>query len=356
MLLFLSFLVFSSPSYSVEETLLCEAPSQNFIFENIQAVSSLSQKNAFCESRNTCFEDQNLYIDLCDQPGMVPRNNCEGLNPAELAAIEAYTSDGYGPINSSIWSGSAEKCDGVIEVLNQGLSKIPKYNGWVFRGTDLPAAVREQHKKGELINYAAFTSTSTTSGWGGQDQFMIYSQNGSSIDSVSSCEGEDEVLFPADTNFKVLEVIHDIETDKKLFIMVEEAATRDNNKYQEIQRTVAPLIQKLKKQADESFFYLDNEFNYSGFQSDSRWECSTGTSSSDITPELRENVPMTQEQETEYLSSELENITLSISEYKEVDIEEWEGYTQADLDKSLNKLKTMQELIANRLQELKVPE
>ena len=131
-----------------------------------------------------------------------------GMTPAELAAINYYANSGYGCMNSylRVKEEPYRDLDLLTQALNSALAKLPSYKGLVRRGGNLPASVKTQHTKGSVIEYKAYTSTSTSNGFKESDLFMIYSKNGKPIMSFSPHEGEFEVLFKEGTKFKILDV------------------------------------------------------------------------------------------------------------------------------------------------------
>lgn len=131
-----------------------------------------------------------------------------GMSVAEVYALRWYTGSGYGAFNSALRSGgeNAKKYEPIKIVLNEALKKLAPYKGEVVRGTTLPAAVAAEHTPGAILNYPSFTSTGIGSGFGGSQKFIILSKKGRYVGSHSSNYGEKEVLFAADTKFKILEV------------------------------------------------------------------------------------------------------------------------------------------------------
>lgn len=130
-----------------------------------------------------------------------------GLNEEELSALKYYSDSGYGCLNSYLRSSDNrdENIDYMIQVLNRGLDKLPSYQGVVKRGASLPESIRESHAVGAVLEYDAFTSTSTNSGFSGADMFIIQSQSGKPIMGFSAHRSENEVLFKSGTKFKVLD-------------------------------------------------------------------------------------------------------------------------------------------------------
>jgi hypothetical protein len=261
-LLILTFIVFTllpSQSWSnssENEKAYCPRPDVALQkFEDIKKIQN-EKKTAECIS---------TYKDLPDL--------CEGITPIEMLAIKNYTGSYYSKINKSIWMNN-KKCEGVISAINQGLAKIPNYKGWVYRGSNLPQQVRDEHQVGNEIIYKAFTSTSNSIGWGGNDQFLIYSETGSSVDSISSLKGEKEVLFSSSTKFKVIHKVKIQETNLYIMIEVDESISKEQRlkKQQKLSRSIQEKIREMIKK-DKNHMSYRNFFNYSELAVDQNWEC-----------------------------------------------------------------------------------
>ncbi len=129
-----------------------------------------------------------------------------GMSVAENQAIRRYTGSGYGELNRALRQNKELDKDttAFVEIMNSGLKKLRPYEGIVRRGVDLPPEVLEQHKVGEIITYAAFTSTSIGSGFGNSHKFIIQSKTGRYVDPISATQGENEVIFLPNTKFRIL--------------------------------------------------------------------------------------------------------------------------------------------------------
>ena len=136
-----------------------------------------------------------------------------GLTGPELATLHAYTTRdlpwGYGPLNRALRSTDPRRraaAENYRRVLNAALSKLPHYEGTVWRGANLPADVLAGHRVGGTVLYPAFTSASIerATAYGGPHRFRILSLRGKSIGPYAADPGENEVLFAAGTRFQVL--------------------------------------------------------------------------------------------------------------------------------------------------------
>ncbi len=131
-----------------------------------------------------------------------------GMSTAEILAIQWYTGNNYGWINKALRQGGeeAKKIEPVRLVLNAALKKLALYAGNVGRGTSLPDKELAKHVKGAVVDYPAYTSTAIGSGFPSKHTFVIKSKTGRYVGSHSDNYSEKEVLFAADTKFKILEV------------------------------------------------------------------------------------------------------------------------------------------------------
>ena len=158
--------------------------------------------------------------------------NGEGIAPVEQAqAVEAgpklsteeegsllsYKSGDSYRINSKLWSGApldAQQQE-IVSRLDSALTKLPKYEGTVYRnlgfddvgGADALAAFLAGHQVGDVVNYDAFTSTSTeANGYpiegNHRVHLVIEGKNGRNVAGYGN-NMESEVLFPRDTEFLI---------------------------------------------------------------------------------------------------------------------------------------------------------
>lgn len=148
-----------------------------------------------------------------NQPGHWSFAKGHGLTEAEVAAIGLYTGIFYYEINQAIWSGKplTPKQELYLQVARRALSRLPANSQPLFRRAhDFPAAVSDAHQVGRELVYDAFTSTSTEPSYYdslNKFRFVIFpaSQSaGRAIAPISSFRGEEEVLYPPGTRFRVL--------------------------------------------------------------------------------------------------------------------------------------------------------
>lgn len=251
--------------------------------EQIERIAVLTN---YCKSYSTCrgVEPSDRAIQYCVDKHKNVEDQCGGITSIELDALRFYTSSGYTYINSSIWEGESQKCEGINSVLSNALAKVPNYKGWVARGANLPISVRNEHIEGSVINYPAYTSTSSYEAFPGRDQFLIYSVTGSSIAAGSSIARESEVLFDRGTKFKIAKIINreNYGSEEKLFVMVEVAEGVSDSDLKTVEKDILNQLSKLKK---------DEEVNLKTLKLNSRshWTCEQGIEIDEIKTLLGED-------------------------------------------------------------------
>lgn len=131
--------------------------------------------------------------------------------------IAAYTGSYYRELNASLRNGSASASQKKLEaLLNEALSLAPVYKGTVYRGLSLSgterAAFLANHRaamaSGQAVKHGQFNSTSrdASRSFGGDIRLVIESKTGVHVKAISLHPSEDEVLFPSNARFRVLEV------------------------------------------------------------------------------------------------------------------------------------------------------
>lgn len=130
-----------------------------------------------------------------------------GLTDEEGAAIYAYTTNLYKKINPKMRSGKLTKADeGFISVVQQGLAKLPAFEGVTYRRVDLAKVDLSRYQVGEVVTENAFTSSSKKQGlnhFDGYVEFEIIGKNGKQIEKLSKYPQQYEVLFGEKTKFAV---------------------------------------------------------------------------------------------------------------------------------------------------------
>lgn len=142
----------------------------------------------------------------------------EPLTKSEYTVLRAYTGSAFRNINAALRRGDFADNLNLQSVVDAGQHAMRKMNeagfrftGVVNRGTTLSATNLAQFKKlyvkGAIIEETGFLSTSTGSGFGGRIRFKIKSKNGTSVRELSQFSGENEVLFPPGSKFRIDEVV-----------------------------------------------------------------------------------------------------------------------------------------------------
>ena len=126
------------------------------------------------------------------------------LTEEEAVAIYGYTVNFYRTVNPLARSGDTKKIQPLIRAMDSGLKKLPVYKGMVVRTTDLPPAVAKEYTKGKVVNFASYTSASTTGASLGTSRFVIQSKSARLLGALSASPEEREVIFPRNTKFKIL--------------------------------------------------------------------------------------------------------------------------------------------------------
>ena len=129
-----------------------------------------------------------------------------------LSELDHYLGGGYADLNRALSDGSTSLELKVRKhYLNLELTPLPEYRGTVYRGSrgDLRSA-RKKYVPGTVITRPGFTSTSPSlvtawDGFGGNLFLEISSLHGKRVSLLNMMESE--VLFKADTRFRVLEVV-----------------------------------------------------------------------------------------------------------------------------------------------------
>lgn len=147
------------------------------------------------------------------------------LDAKDLAAIADYTGPGYSEINAALRSGkplTSEMTERIASI-DASLDKLPKYEGIVYRGTDLPPNVLAKYRSGATVTEDSFTSTSASksAAFTGNVRFKIFSRTGRSVSAYSQYPSEDEVLFKHGTKFVVRSRSFDLKTGETVITMIE---------------------------------------------------------------------------------------------------------------------------------------
>ncbi|WP_218715845.1 ADP-ribosyltransferase [Nocardia sp. No.11] len=165
------------------------------------------------KTKDTVQRIKDLTTKLVEKLKAAPKSK---LSQKDIDAIGDYTEEDLGPLgykqlNAALREGNADATQQAkINDIDTALSKLPNYDGVVYRGTDLPADVIAKYKPGEVITEDAFVSTSRNSSgsFPGNVQFEIASKTGKDIEQYSripNAADEAEVLFRPGSKFYVVD-------------------------------------------------------------------------------------------------------------------------------------------------------
>ena len=144
----------------------------------------------------------------------------EILKKEEIAVIYAYTEDMYEPLNELLRRSLGQIDTEFGKALDEILSKLPNFEGVVFRGTSLTHTSLMMYENAlqndALITEYGLMSASRkelrakefmrTSKNGYAVLFTVISKHGRNIEKYSRYEGEGEVLFRANAKFETLNI------------------------------------------------------------------------------------------------------------------------------------------------------
>ena len=174
-------------------------PGVTFSAEEVAAYKNLSEISGSQETAKS-------WLKAGEQRrGKIPGAD---LSKVEAAHIVAYSGNAYKKTNAQLRSGQLDPATyRHSKQLEKALSKLPAYDGTVYRKADLTEAQFSKYKTGSVTIERGFTSSSTEMGtWSGSYKYQIKSKTGRNITQLSSHPGENEVLFLPNTGFRVTKV------------------------------------------------------------------------------------------------------------------------------------------------------
>ncbi|GAM51263.1 hypothetical protein NSK11_contig00108-0001 [Nocardia seriolae] len=134
----------------------------------------------------------------------------EALTPDEHDAVHRYTdpeTDVYSDLNHRLRNelGLDPAQQQLATDMKSALEKLPIYDGTVWRGAHLTAEELARYVPGAKVSESSFTSTSRDPRrtFVNNVEFVIHSETGRDISSISARPGEREVLFAPGTTFEV---------------------------------------------------------------------------------------------------------------------------------------------------------
>ncbi|MEU0540323.1 ADP-ribosyltransferase [Nocardia sp. NPDC005978] len=140
----------------------------------------------------------------------------EQITPAEIEAINKYTdpdADVYTDLNNRLRNDIPldPEQQRIADDISAGLSKLPPFEGTVWRATSLDAEQLARYVEGAIVPEPSFTSTSADARrtFTGNVEFVMHSKSGRDVTEFSSRPQEKEVLFDRNATFEVRGVVHD---------------------------------------------------------------------------------------------------------------------------------------------------
>lgn len=141
--------------------------------------------------------------------GTIPYEMFHTLSDAEQVALYAYTQhECYkmnGALRGAVEMGPAQQA--LCGALDSALAKLPPFEGPVHRGADLGPDDQTKYAAGQAVAEPCYTSTSksTARAFAGNTQWAMESKTGRDISFISAKPHEQEILFPRDARFEVLD-------------------------------------------------------------------------------------------------------------------------------------------------------
>ncbi len=131
----------------------------------------------------------------------------------DKAIIYKYTCDGYGTVNEILRKSKCKKNSGFGKLLNKSLTKLPNFDGLVYRAANLTKNELKRYEdaigSNELLKEYSFISTSKSrmiaTAFNGNTLFRIYSRTGKEIEKIAKFgihgyPNEQEVLVGSPKN------------------------------------------------------------------------------------------------------------------------------------------------------------
>lgn len=149
-----------------------------------------------------------LKSSVCDNLEDHSQKLYYALLKEEVMAIYSYTTnDIYKDLNRTLRSGRVadkKKYGPMVDIINDGLAKLPKFVGNVVRFEKKKSV--NSWGPGKVKTFKAYTSSSKKKGfcWSGNTKLKIKSKTGRFIGMMSAFKNEQEVLFPPKTKFRVI--------------------------------------------------------------------------------------------------------------------------------------------------------
>lgn len=151
---------------------------------------------------------------VCDRLEKFDSASYNKLFLEEVLAIHAYTENAYYKGINKVLRGRGvtkeerARYTPIIDLMKTGLSKLPVYKGDVIRWVSWSETSLKRLKVGANKVFKAFTSSSKKPNfkWSGNTKLLIKAKKAHFIGMISQYPAEEEVLFPANSRFKITKV------------------------------------------------------------------------------------------------------------------------------------------------------
>ncbi|PQL26210.1 hypothetical protein C5L22_21760 [Pantoea ananatis] len=135
------------------------------------------------------------------------------LTDDQVGALYGYTTnEGYTALNPALRGQTplTPELEAFAAHAKDGLSKLPPNKGLSYRGINsLPEEILAKNQPGNIVSDGAFMSTSSNEPFQGNILIKVNGASGRDVAFLSEYPLEAEVLYPPDTQFKVIERIDD---------------------------------------------------------------------------------------------------------------------------------------------------
>jgi len=204
-----SFLYWADLPYSVRRLL---ARYSGFI----QTGGDINSPRAFCKEylflqrRDRKLRESGFGIQVFETDDQWHQAEKFGFTEGELSAIRKYTQTaGAHDLNTALWNDTPLSLNLSLfkDTLVSALKRLPDFKGTVRRAAKVPKKFLPGYEVGKTVVFKGFTSTSKGDNWRrfSGDHFTITSERGKLIRDIAYLQDEEEVLFPPNTKFKVIE-------------------------------------------------------------------------------------------------------------------------------------------------------
>ncbi len=169
------------------------------------------------------YSKNNLKFEISEIQITIRNSELTQLTVYEKAIIYKYSSDGFEVINELLRKSKGRKCDEFGTYLKLSLSKLPNFEGLVYRGAHLSKVELNRYidsfKHNSLVTEYSFISTSKSRliamSFKGNVLFRMFSRTGKDIERITKFgifgyPNEKEVLFSPNRKFRILDITNEL--------------------------------------------------------------------------------------------------------------------------------------------------